>query len=121
MESLHNVLGAFIDPVRGYTIELFGSGLIHHTYTVKKEGRHVYILQEVNHTVFKWPENISENIEQLSTWLKQTGSSTILPCPMKSKNGEHYHLMNGEQVIPSNDPLFVASGLASELDYFAIE
>lgn len=95
MESLHNVLGAFIDPVRGYTIELFGSGLIHHTYAVKKEGRHVYILQEVNHTVFKWPENISENIEQLSTWLKQTGSSTILPCPMKSKNGEHYHLMNG--------------------------
>ena len=94
METLHNVLAAFVEPVSNHVIESFGSGLIHHTYVVKKDGKNLYILQQVNHSVFKWPERIAENIEQLSAWLKQTGSNTILPCPIKTIGGEQYCLMN---------------------------
>ena len=95
MEALYTVLDAFIDQVSDHSIEVFGSGLIHHSYVVKKNEEKVYILQEVNHTVFKWPENIANNIESLSAWLRKTGSNTMLPCPVKTKDHKHYHVING--------------------------
>jgi Ser/Thr protein kinase RdoA (MazF antagonist) len=95
MKSLYKVLDAFINPASDHTIEAFGSGLIHHTYVVKKGEKKVFILQEVNHTVFKWPDNIADNIDSLSSWLKKTNSDTILASPLQTKNGQQYYLMDG--------------------------
>ena len=44
-----------------YSIHQHGNGLIHQTYVVVKKDSPIFILQKVNHHVFKKPEDIAFN------------------------------------------------------------
>ena len=50
-------------------VEAFGSGLINHTWKVVAAGKE-FILQRINHAVFKDPEDIANNIRQIAAHLK---------------------------------------------------
>lgn len=94
MDNIQHILDAFVNKVDVYKVESFGSGLIHKTYVVEKDNEKVFILQEVNTTVFKWPENIADNVNLLSKWLIKINSDTILPSPLKTKYSKDFHLQD---------------------------
>lgn len=52
------------------SIEPYGSGHINYTYLVKTEGKEWYILQKMNGTVFREPEELMENIIKVTLYLK---------------------------------------------------
>lgn len=74
----------------------FGTGLINHTWLLKYRDKD-YILQKINHSVFKNPYYISENIHAAGEYLKQHFPGYFFVTPMRSiKNkdviydGENY-------------------------------
>lgn len=94
MDELQQILGNFIDNPEQYTVNVFGSGLIHHTFLVRKDETPVYILQEVNHHVFKSPEAIASNVSSLFLYLKEKHSNEVFPDFIKTKDGNSYHYFN---------------------------
>lgn len=91
------LLSAFIENPGSFTVELFGDGLIHHTYVVKKEGDPEYILQEVNTNVFKHPLDIAANLQSLSDFLKQRGFDIFFPLPLLTLDGNSYVSIDDKQ------------------------
>jgi Ser/Thr protein kinase RdoA (MazF antagonist) len=98
---LDSVLSAYDLTVSQYSITPFGSGLINRTWKItgKKEE---YILQCVNHEVFKRPEWIAENIQLLSDHLKKHFPEYLFIEPIRSaantrlvvtENGEYFRLL----------------------------
>lgn len=68
-------------------IEPFGSGLINNTWDVKRNDEH-YILQRINHTIFKQPEDIAENISSIDVYLKTNYEDYLFVAPIKTKSGK---------------------------------
>ena len=64
-------------------IQLFGSGLINNTWHVKRNDEH-YILQRINHTIFKQPEDIAENITTIDAYLKKNYPDYLFVAPIKT-------------------------------------
>jgi hypothetical protein len=60
--GITRILTEFGLDTENYNASVFGSGLIHKTYIVKKGDEPCFILQQVNHHVFKKPEDISLNL-----------------------------------------------------------
>src|SRR5688572_21089925 len=83
-EILKEILSHYnIDP--SSSIQLFGTGLINTTWLVK-DGSHKYILQRINHDVFKQPRDIAENIETISSHLEKYDPEYFFVSPVKTKN-----------------------------------
>jgi thiamine kinase-like enzyme len=61
----------------------FGSGLINHTWKVTDKGN-VYILQRINHQIFKDPEAIAYNVNLTATYLQQHYPGYLFVMPIKS-------------------------------------
>ena len=77
-----------------YSLEQFGSGLIHRTFAVKNGfGEEAFILQEVNHHVFKKPEDIAHNLMVLDNFRKQNHPDFFFPVPLNTKDGKPYARM----------------------------
>jgi Ser/Thr protein kinase RdoA (MazF antagonist) len=69
-----------------------GSGLIHNTWKVA-DGPNQYVLQRINHHVFKQPEYIAQNIEAIASWLKANHPDYFFVTPVKTVNdGNMLHL-----------------------------
>ncbi len=69
-------------------ITSFGSGLINHTWKVTTpEGD--FILQRINHAVFKEPEAIAFNLELIGEYLEQTHPDYLFTRPMTSTDGSN--------------------------------
>ncbi|MEY2587511.1 MAG: hypothetical protein RLY11_1360 [Bacteroidota bacterium] len=102
MENWQPIINSYLYSSADYTLHSFGTGLIHKTFVVEKNKEKVFILQQVNHRVFPWPENISHNIQLLSSWLKGNNVKTLLPAPLKTINGNDYVIIDGEyfRLIP---------------------
>ena len=65
-----NILSSFFKNIDDCKIIPFGSGLIHRTFFLQHaEGD--FILQNINHHVFKNPEDLMENIQLVSNHLKR--------------------------------------------------
>jgi thiamine kinase-like enzyme len=79
---LENILPAFGISMIDTTITVFGTGLINNTWFVKSS-KGDFILQRINHSVFKHPGNIAENINNIATYIAQTqpGYFFVAPCP----------------------------------------
>ena len=77
-------------------ISAFGSGHIHKTYKVECK-RNNYILQQINRHVFKDIEGISQNINRVSEYLKQ------------SKYSETYQLISPIPVVSALSTVFFDS------------
>ncbi|MDX2047721.1 MAG: aminoglycoside phosphotransferase family protein, partial [Chitinophagaceae bacterium] len=75
-----------------HTSSLFGSGLIHNTYIIKdKEGAPAYILQKVNHFVFKKPEDIAHNLKLMGSYISHFHPDYLFTQPHATLKGEDYY------------------------------
>ena len=65
----------------------FGNGLINSTWVIEnKAGKEKYILQKVNDTVFKQPEDIAFNIRLIDNYLKEHFPTYLFVSPCKTIN-----------------------------------
>jgi hypothetical protein len=83
-----------LDPAE-YAAVLFGSGLIHQTYLVSKNGMAAYILQQVNHHVFKRPEDISHNLHIMGNFLVVHAPEYPFTFPVAAESGGDYVMSDG--------------------------
>ncbi len=64
----------------------FGTGLINHTWKVA-DGINEYILQKINHSVFREPETIAHNITLINKYLQQHHPDYIFAAPLLTLDG----------------------------------
>lgn len=83
---LQNILQAygFINDVE---VQPFGTGLINHTWMVKN-GSHTFILQRINHQVFKSPADIAANIRVIGNYLSKNHPGYLFVTPEKTLQQE---------------------------------
>ena len=84
---LKSVLSAYGLKERSLKAEAFGTGLINHTWKITA-GEKAYILQRVNHAVFKEPGDIANNIRLIAVHLKKFHPAYKFIAPLKSVDGE---------------------------------
>jgi Ser/Thr protein kinase RdoA (MazF antagonist) len=99
---LDSIIAQFSIPGRFIRAGRFGSGLINDTFLcVFEEGGTVrkYVLQRINRSVFKRPDQVMENVElvtgHIEARLRAAGvrdSSTIMPALVRSRSGPAFHL-----------------------------
>ena len=68
-------------------IKPFGTGLINHTWIVEATD-HNYILQRINHNIFKQPTQIAGNISMIGDFIAQHYPDYLFVAPEKTTNGE---------------------------------
>lgn len=72
-----------------FMVTPFGSGLINNTWVLADEnGQPVYILQKVNHQIFKQPGDIALNISQLKNYLEEKYPDYFFVAPVTSPTGD---------------------------------
>jgi Ser/Thr protein kinase RdoA (MazF antagonist) len=84
---LSPILSAYGLEEKDCSILPFGSGLINKTWLIQYEGN-VYILQRINHQVFREPHNIAANIEMIGRYLAQHKPGYLFVEPVKTTGGE---------------------------------
>lgn len=73
----------------------FGNGLINHTWMIR-DNDDAYILQKINHRIFKEPELIAQNIRMISTYLAANAPGYLFPAPLQTNAGEEMVIIPGE-------------------------
>ena len=68
-------------------IEPIGSGLINETWRIKGNGNDL-ILQKINHSIFKNPEAITENVHNISVYLKKHYPDYLFPRTLTTVKNE---------------------------------
>jgi Ser/Thr protein kinase RdoA (MazF antagonist) len=95
-----SILAAYGIVADECTIQPFGSGLINTTWKVI-HGDKSYILQRINHQVFKQPEVIANNIRYIGQYLQQHAPEYFFVQPVNTlddqglvitENGEYFRL-----------------------------
>lgn len=81
---LEQVLASY--GISQQAIDPYGTGLINHTWKVSS-GENDYILQQVNHAVFKNPGLIAENIQAVADWLKNNHPGYFFVAPVPTREG----------------------------------
>ncbi len=76
-------------------IQSFGSGLIHNTWKIEDRSKE-YILQKINHDVFKKPSFIANNITGIASWLEKNHPEYFFVAPLKTRDGESIIQIPGE-------------------------
>lgn len=76
--------------------EALVSGLINRTWKVTSGGDQ-YILQRVNHNVFKKPFEVAENIKLINEFLAKNTPGYLFVAPLTNVNKEEIVLLNGEE------------------------
>ncbi len=84
--KLQPILSTYGLDVNELIIEAFGSGLINHTWRVTTPNQ-VYILQRINHAVFKKPEDIAANIRLIANHLGEVYPEYLFVSPVKNTGG----------------------------------
>ncbi|MVN20496.1 phosphotransferase enzyme family protein [Mucilaginibacter arboris] len=72
----------------GYEVKKFGSGLINYTWKLTGS-KGSYILQQINDTIFKRPEDIADNIRKLQIFLQQTVPEYLFVAPVPSLSNKY--------------------------------
>jgi hypothetical protein len=84
---LSEVLSAYGLDESSCSVLPFGSGLINNTWKVEYAGKR-YILQRINHNVFRDPAGISKNIEMMGDYLAQQSPDYLFVAPIRAVSGE---------------------------------
>jgi Ser/Thr protein kinase RdoA (MazF antagonist) len=84
---LLQVLSQYIPGAGSFHAEPIGSGLIHQTWKLT-DGKQSYILQQINHHIFKDPYAIAENIQQLNHYLQQHSPEYLFIAPLPTIEGK---------------------------------
>ena len=93
--NLKSVLAAYDFDIETVKIEAFGSGLINHTWCVEAAGA-VSILQRINDSIFKKPEDIASNIRLIGAYLRENHPNYLFISPVKTRVGEEMVFLEGE-------------------------
>ncbi len=92
MTAKDEALSAYGLATNNLEIERIHNGLINSTWLIKNS-HHSYILQKVNHNVFKNPEAIASNIRLIASYLLQHVPQYLFVAPIKTKgNKEMVHI-----------------------------
>lgn len=92
---LASLLSRFGLDEKHCTVHPFGSGLINHTWKVVN-GQQSYILQRINHNVFKQPYHISDNLRLIGDYFKQNHPEYLFTTPVPTTSNEEM-IGDGEQ------------------------
>jgi Ser/Thr protein kinase RdoA (MazF antagonist) len=76
-------------------VQPFGSGLINTTWKIIK-GDEQYIVQKINHAVFKQPDYIAANIRLLANYLSKTHPEYLFVAPVKTTNNQEMFFIQGD-------------------------
>jgi len=87
MNNMQAVLAAYGFDETTTTIKSFGSGLINHTWKLCA-GEKQFILQKINHLIFKEPEKIAHNIELIASYLKEHHPDYCFVAPIYAREGK---------------------------------
>ena len=90
-----SVLPAYGFEEKSLHVEAFGSGLINNTWKVIGPGGE-FILQRVNHAVFKEPEDIANNIRLIGAFLRANHPEYTFISPVATSNGDEMIYLKGE-------------------------
>jgi len=77
------------------SVKPFGSGLINNTWLISENGNE-FILQRINHNVFKDPFAIASNIHLVCDHFKDKHPSYLFPCPRKTIAGDNMAFIETE-------------------------
>lgn len=94
MTAKDQALAAYNLDSSELVIEKIHNGLINSTWCIRNS-HHSYILQKLNHLVFKDPETIASNISLIEAYLLQHDPGYLLIAPLKTKNNEYLAKIEG--------------------------
>jgi Ser/Thr protein kinase RdoA (MazF antagonist) len=92
---IQTVLSAYGLNEKDTSVESFGSGLINTTWKVISQGK-TFILQKINDTVFKHPQDIAGNIKLMAGYLHQHHPEYRFVAPAGSIDGDEMVFIKGE-------------------------
>jgi Ser/Thr protein kinase RdoA (MazF antagonist) len=78
----------------GCIIQPFGTGLINRTWKITN-GNNDYIIQRINHNIFKQPEYIAENISTIVNYLHDNHPGYLFVAPVKTLTGQDMVCVEG--------------------------
>ena len=84
---LRSILSQYGLDEQHCTVQPFGSGLINHTWKVSHKSGN-YILQRINHNVFKQPYHIAANLRLIGDYLKQHYQTYLFTTPLVTERNE---------------------------------
>lgn len=90
-----SILAAYGLDESSTTVQVFGSGLINRTWKINTP-YNAFILQKVNHAVFKQPASIAFNHRLLADYLKQHHPGYFFVEPIRSLEGEDLVFEKGD-------------------------
>lgn len=93
---LKNVLQKFGLNGPELNIVPFGSGLINHTWKIIYNTDSAYILQRINHNVFKAPQDIAYNVRLIGSYLSQHNADYFFVRNIFTHDGEDIYFVEGE-------------------------
>lgn len=89
MQKIRKIFSAFKEELP-VSIQAIGAGNINDTFRVETSaGR--YLLQRINHQVFKQPTQVQVNYERLYAHLHKIGVTLELPALIKTKTGDLFY------------------------------
>lgn len=88
---MQDILAAYGLSVAECHIQPFGSGLINATWKISMGDRH-YILQRINHGVFKQPELIADNISAIGRYLDRHHPDYFFVQPVRTLDGQEMYI-----------------------------
>ncbi len=94
-ENIQVIIREFGLEPSEYSATAFGSGLIHKTYVVRKNSHPAFILQQVNHHVFKKPEDISHNLHIIGNYMLAHAPEYPFTFPVASTSKSDYVISEG--------------------------
>lgn len=92
---IQTILSAYGLKEEDTSVESFGTGLINSTWKVTSAGK-IYILQRINHTVFKQPQDIADNIKLIAGYLNQHHPEYRFVAPVLSTTGDDMVFIKSE-------------------------
>jgi thiamine kinase-like enzyme len=95
---LNEILSQFGLDSNEYLIQKFGTGLINNTWKVADfQHNNRFILQQINSNVFKSPNDIAENINNVSRYLAQHHKDYLFVSPLPTVAGNYIYNQNDEK------------------------
>lgn len=80
---IENILKYYGLAIEDCAVKAFGSGLINHTWLIAAREKS-YILQRINHNVFKQPKLIDENLNALGHYLSKHYPAYLFTLPVET-------------------------------------
>jgi len=86
MELYDEIISGYNLGVNDLDVEPIVNGLINATWRINNS-HHSYILQKVNHHIFKSPESIASNVRMVADYLSKHHPGYFFVSPIQTRNG----------------------------------